>query len=82
MRQTIADWLQDGVDQGKILPCMTREIADLCAATLDGALVQLMVGTGQPLSAVERFCEKVLDPLREKRATDHGILMACYSRRG
>ncbi len=82
MRETITDWLQDGVDQGKILPCMTHEIADLCAATLDGALVQLMVGTGQPSTAVDRFCEKVLEPLREKGAADHGILMACYSRRG
>lgn len=56
--------LGEAIAAGKVAECDIQVLVELCAATLDGLLIQQVRQGTDPLPALDLFCRRVLDPLR------------------
>ena len=56
--------LSEAISAGQVAPCDIQSLVELCAATLDGLLIQQVRQGTDPLPALDLFCRRVLDPLR------------------
>jgi len=64
LQQAAHQLLSEAVANGQVVPCNIKDLVDLCAATLDGLLIQQIRQGTDPLPALDLFCRRVLDPLR------------------
>ncbi|MBI5611280.1 MAG: TetR/AcrR family transcriptional regulator [Deltaproteobacteria bacterium] len=56
--------LGEAIAAGLVADCHVQTLVELCAATLDGLLIQQSRQGTDPLPALDLFCRRVLDPLR------------------
>ncbi len=56
--------LGEAMARGQLADCNVQTLVELCAATLDGLLIQQVRQGTDPLPALDLFCRRVLDPLR------------------
>ncbi len=70
MREAGVDALRAGVAEGKVAPCDTGAIFDLCAVVVDGSLVHRVSRGLDGVAVVEDFIARVLLPLRRPGRSD------------
>jgi AcrR family transcriptional regulator len=64
LQEAATHLLRDAIAEGRVRDCDVVVLTDLCAATLDGLLIQQVRSGTDPLPALDLFCRRVLDPLR------------------
>lgn len=63
----VAD-LRDGIARKQVRACDPERVVDLVLAVIDGVLVHHVVGIARPDAVIEELADRIIEPLRIRRA--------------